>query len=93
MPHSLKAKDLQRDPRMALHSAPIDPDLIRGDCRILGRAVALSSETVRERQWSDIEGDFFTVDIDHVHLVEVVGEQLRLTSWKYGRGLRIVNRQ
>lgn len=92
MPQSLKVRDLQRDARVALHSAPLDPELIRGDCRILGRAVALSSHTVRERQLSDIEGEFFTIDVELVHLVEVVDEQLRLTSWKSGRGLRIVNR-
>ena len=38
MPDSRKALDLQRDPRFALHSAPLDADLKDGDAKISGRA-------------------------------------------------------
>lgn len=46
MQGSLKARDLQRDPRLALHSAsddpPDDPTQWRGDAKIAGRAVEIT---------------------------------------------------
>jgi hypothetical protein len=39
MAGSRKAADLQRDPRMALHSAPVDLDLVHGDAKVSGRAL------------------------------------------------------
>ncbi len=42
MPDSRKALDLRRDPRMALHTATVDPDLAEGDARITGRAIEVT---------------------------------------------------
>src|SRR5215211_4225798 len=39
MPHSLKAKDLQRDGRLCLHNATVDKDVTEGDIKITGRAI------------------------------------------------------
>lgn len=38
MPDSRKAHDLQRDPRLALHSATVDTQVTEGDARITGTA-------------------------------------------------------
>jgi len=36
MPKSVKARDLRRDARFALHSAPLDPEMIDGDAKLSG---------------------------------------------------------
>jgi hypothetical protein len=38
MPDALKARDLQRDPRFALHSGSEDPPAWKGDAKVAGRA-------------------------------------------------------
>ena len=42
MHRSRKALDLRRDPRMELHSAPVDEELKLGDARLAGRAVEIT---------------------------------------------------
>src|SRR5688500_9406043 len=39
MPGSRKALDLRRDPRLALHSATLDPAVSEGDAKLSGRGV------------------------------------------------------
>jgi hypothetical protein len=39
MHRSVKALDLLRDPRLALHSATVDPEMKLGDAKLAGRAV------------------------------------------------------
>ena len=43
MPNALKARDLQRDPRFALHSASEDPDVWTGDAKVAGVAEEVDS--------------------------------------------------
>ncbi len=38
MPNSMKGRDLRRDGRYAIHSAPVDLELVDGDARISGTA-------------------------------------------------------
>ena len=38
MPGSRKALDLRRDPRLALHSASVDPEMPDGDAKIAGQS-------------------------------------------------------
>lgn len=78
---SQKLHDVERDPRIELHSAPIDPELRAGDARIRGRVVY-------EEPAEDTEGSMFVVDIEAVSLVEVDGEELVLTVWTPATGLR-----
>ncbi|MDY7105872.1 MAG: pyridoxamine 5'-phosphate oxidase family protein [Actinomycetota bacterium] len=44
MPDSAKSRDLRRDPRLALHSAPVETDLKLGDAVIDGRAVEIARD-------------------------------------------------
>lgn len=46
MPASRKAADLRRDPRVAIHAAPVDTTLEMGDAKLSGRAVEVDAETV-----------------------------------------------
>src|SRR5215218_11225308 len=53
MPGSRKAMDLRRDPRLALHSAsldpPEDPTTWPGDAKLAGRAVEVDDPALKER--------------------------------------------
>lgn len=83
---SQKLHDVERDPRIELHSAPLDPELHDGDARIRGRVV-------HEEPADDGEGSMFVVDIAAVSLVEVDGEELVITVWTPGDGLRQLRRR
>jgi hypothetical protein len=103
MPRAVKARDLQRDPRVALHSAPVDAEMSDGDAKISGRAIEVTnaSELAAYAQGSAPEGtepvsDFhlFRVDVDEIVLTTVDQERQRLVveSWNVVRGLRRAER-
>jgi hypothetical protein len=93
MDPSRKAADLRRDPRLALHSATADAELVGGDAKVTGRAEEIADEETRTAVVGD-PGPFvlFRVDVTEVALVEVAGDHLVITSWHEGRGLRSVDR-
>ncbi len=94
MPDSLKSSDIRRDSRIALHSAPLSESLEGGDARVSGRAQALDPARVLGwRPGTPVDGEFFEVSIERVHLVEVDGEELVVTMWDTGHGVRIVRRR
>lgn len=89
-----KMADIIRDPRIALHSATLSEQMEGGDARISGVAVPINTEIASQwRPENPADGHFFGIDIQKVHLVEVVGEQLVVTMWDTSLGLRIVLRQ
>ena len=103
MPDSLKALDLRRDPRLALHSATVDPELTEGDARITGRAVEITDPQAMKIL---VDGDDRHVDgppPGHVFRVEVTevmllhigdpADHLVIESWHDGRGLRRIARR
>ena len=49
MPESLKAKDLQRDPRFALHAATADKQMTDGDAKLAGSAIEVTDEATIDR--------------------------------------------
>jgi hypothetical protein len=84
MPDSRKARDLQRDPRFALHSATADPDMADGDAKISGRAVEVTDQAIvdwfaakeREEKGEEPPKPFhlFRADIGEVVLVTLSGD-------------------
>ncbi len=50
MPSSLKGKDLLRDPRFALHSAPVDVEMVDGDAKVSG-TVTVVTDPQRIAEW------------------------------------------
>ncbi len=100
MPGSRKGADLARDPRCALHSAPLDEDLgaDSGDAKIDAVARQLDGTTaqtlIREEFGDDatMEGEMWELELRSVSLVEVSGEQLRIRSWTAAGGVREVFR-
>lgn len=87
MPGSLKARDLQRDPRLALHSGTEDPREKPGeviDAKLAGLAKEIPGS----------EHHVFHVDVKEVVLITIgePADHLLIESWREGRGLRAVKR-
>jgi len=88
MLRAVKALDLQRDPRFALHSMSLPPDDWKGDAKIAGRA----TEVERADKRSDAH--WFRAGIDEVVLITVRDDRkaLVIESWHEGRGLERLER-
>jgi len=89
MPGARKAIDLQRDPRVAVHSPTIDPPEDDpsdwgGEAKVAGRAV--------EAAPGEGGSHTFHVDLTEVVLTRVSGDQLVIESWHQGRGVQRVLR-
>ena len=90
MPNALKARDLQRDPRFALHSASADPPDWKGDAKVSGRAVEITDPARRAEILGEPSEGFhlFVADIDELVVVSLAesGKHLWIESWHQGRG-------
>jgi hypothetical protein len=101
MPGAMKARDLRRDPRIALHSASEDPDdadpaAWAGDAKLAGRAVEVTDPEVLERFGLPGQGaHLFRIDVAEVVRTFVApgGTHLVVEMWHEGRGLREVRRE
>ncbi|MGI8806266.1 MAG: pyridoxamine 5'-phosphate oxidase family protein [Acidimicrobiales bacterium] len=85
MAGSLKALDLQRDPRLALHcpteDAPDDdPTSWLGDAKLAGLGVEVTEPP------SDDGAHRFRIDVTEVVLTTVAGDYLVIRSWHPDRG-------
>ena len=96
MPASAKFRDLQRDPRFALHSGSDDPDAWSGDAKLSGRAVEVTDDAERATFAHDAgvpmkpsEFQLFRITLAQVVLVALNDEKnaLLITSWRPGQGL------
>jgi hypothetical protein len=99
MPGAVKARDLQRDPRFAVHSGSGDPDKDwKGDAKFAGRMEEIGDEA---RKRAVVGGNappgplhLFRCDIDEL-VVVCLGEpadHLLIESWHEGRGLSRIKR-
>lgn len=95
--HAVKALDLQRDGRYAIHSNPGAPEMVGGDAKLSG----LAFEVV------GAERDAFQEDVDpptpfqlfRIELASVVhttlhpdGDRIVVTLWRPGRGITTTER-
>ena len=96
---SVKARDLQRDGRCALHANPGDSTMTGGDAKLSAIAIEV------------VDADALAAYVEAVHppppfhmfrldLTEVVltslhpdGDRLVVSSWRPGRGVSVVERQ
>jgi hypothetical protein len=94
---AVKALDLQRDPRFALHSGSADPPGWRGDAKVAGRFV---EETEPERV-AEAGADAppqrshrFRADITELVVVRLgdPADHLVIESWHEGRGVSSIRR-
>ncbi len=91
---AVKALDLERDPRYALHSGSDDPDAgWWGDAKVAGRAEEIvDAARVAEINGSDTPGGqshLFRLDVSELVVVRI-GEprdHLLIESWHEGRGV------
>jgi hypothetical protein len=88
MPGSQKLHDVHRDPRVELHSAPLERDLIAGDARLGGLLAEESAPVGGDAQ----EGVFFRLRIRRASLVRVADGELHLHVWDPDRGPRRLRR-
>jgi Pyridoxamine 5'-phosphate oxidase len=98
--HSLKALDLRRDPRFALHSGSPDPDAgWHGDAKLAGRAEEFDDEERKERIFAGKGGPgpahLFRCDIAELVTVTLAEPPTHLVieSWHEGRGVTVRERQ
>ena len=101
MPGSRKAMDLRRDPRLALHSASVDPteedpSAWPGDAKVAGRAVEVDDPALVERLAGEGGGGAHLFRVDLTEVVHTrVGEpadHLVIEVWREGTGLRRLRR-
>lgn len=105
MPESVKVRDLQRDPRFALHSAPADPEMTGGDAKLSGLAVEiLDDETIaafvsgfEAERGSEVPEPFHLFRADVLEIVHTrlgsPADHLVVESWHEGRGVHRVERR
>lgn len=91
MPGSRKAADLHRDPRLALHAATVDVEMVVGDAKVSGSAVACDVDEA-SRFFGSLghpadppDGEAFRVDLTEAVLTKVDGDDLVITRWSPGR--------
>jgi hypothetical protein len=91
MPRAVKAQDLLRDPRVAIHGPTEDPPpgapaAWIGEAKISGTATEVESGSTANRFVIDIREAVIT------HLNEA-GDRLVVESWNPARGLRTMERE
>ena len=86
MRDALKARDLQRDPRFALHSASEEPEVWTGDAKLAGVA--------EEVYAPDATSHRFRLDFREVSTVGLNEERnaLVIEVWTPGQGVRTIRR-
>ena len=94
---ALKARDLQRDPRFALHSGSDDPSDFKGDAKVAG----IAEEIVDPAQVEKLNGEatsepshLFRLDLHEASVVEVdeAAKKLIIEVWRPGEGVRRIVR-
>lgn len=91
MPRAVKAMDLRRDPRIAIHGPTEDPPSSlpatwKGEAKIAGTANEIDSDDPAHRFVIDIQEAVIT------HLNQA-GDRLVVESWSPARGLRTFERE
>jgi Pyridoxamine 5'-phosphate oxidase len=91
MPGAVKARDLQRDARFALHSAPLDTQMTEGDAKVAGTVEEITDDEVKSvRSGSQQPPDpyhLFRCDVTELVITSVAGDRLVIESWHEGRGV------
>jgi Pyridoxamine 5'-phosphate oxidase len=84
--NALKARDLQRDPRFALHSGSDEPDVWTGDAKVAGIA--------EDQSDGSGESHRFRLDLTEVSTVGLDDDRkhLIIDVWTPGQGVRTIKR-
>jgi hypothetical protein len=98
MADARKLADLRRDPRVAVHCAPIDVSLASGDAKISATVVQATPADVG--RWEEASGQvlppgsgsLFWLDITSATITRVSGTRLVIETWDDATGHRTVDR-
>jgi hypothetical protein len=86
MRDALKARDLQRDPRFALHSGSDVPDVWSGDAKLAGVVEEVPDPTGDSHRFRLNLQEVSTVGLDDARKLLVID------VWKPGQGVRTIKR-
>lgn len=96
---AVKALDLRRDGRFALHSHPDDESMADGDAKISGIAIEITDESELTAYESDLPqpppgpSHTFRLELTEVVLTTVEGgDHLLIRSWRPGEGVKAIER-
>ncbi|GAA4225870.1 pyridoxamine 5'-phosphate oxidase family protein [Actinomadura meridiana] len=93
---AMKARDLRRDGRCAVHAHPADP-ADGGDAKVAGVAVEVTDPEEKKTYTTGNEppGDFhaFRLDLREAVLTSVEGDRLVIQVWRPGEGVRTTRRE
>ncbi len=102
IPGSLKARDLQRDPRLVVNSPVVHPDDPNVELKLRGRAVEIDDPALKHAAadaleatsgWRPPDGwHFFSVEIEDAAYMAWKEGQLQMERWTRERGLEYVGR-
>ena len=104
MPGTRKFADLVRDPRFALHTATVDPDVGDGDAKVWGTVEDVLDRALHERYAEalfeetgfDLRGrpfeHFFRAHLVGASAVEIEDGHLDITMWREGTPERVVRK-
>jgi pyridoxamine 5'-phosphate oxidase-like protein len=91
MPRSMKGRDLRRDARYAVHSAPLDVTMADGDAKVSGTAQEVVDEEERAAFWemqghdvAPIEALLFRLELLDASLATVDGDHMVIDAWRAG---------
>jgi hypothetical protein len=97
MPNAVKALDLKRDPRFALHSASVYESW-NGDAKLAGRAEEITDDEVKAARSSG-DGPPGPYHLFRANITELVvvrlgdpADHLVIESWHEGRGVTSIRR-
>ena len=97
MPGARKARDLQRDPRCALHAHTGDASMTGGDAKVAGRLVEVTDDAARVRflgeEHAAEASHLFLLDVTEAVLTTVENDELVVSVWHPGTPVRTVRRQ
>jgi Pyridoxamine 5'-phosphate oxidase len=95
---AVKALDLRRDPRFAIHSGSVDPDEgWEGDAKFAGVVEEVEDSTVKEARGGGAGGQpyhLFRADVTELAVVSLTDarDKLVIESWHPGRGVSRIER-
>ena len=99
MSGALKARDLRRDPRMAIHVTSPDPDEAdpsawEGDVKLAGRAVEVTDPaTLAAAGLPGDDSHLFRIELSEVVWTRVEGNDLVIDTWHDGDEVRRIRRK
>jgi hypothetical protein len=99
MSGAVKAIDLRRDPRMAIHVTSREPDEAdpsgwEGDVKLSGRAVEITDEALLASfGLPGTDSHLFRIELTEVVWTRVEGDELVIDTWHEGVAVRRIRRK